>query len=63
MDTAALVDLMSNLIYPMQAIAALYGVYLTVLVFRRIGQKRFRTQPAADEFLDQVSERLKSRHQ
>jgi len=32
-----------------------------VLVFRRIAQKRFRTQPAADEFLDQVSERLRAR--
>ena len=61
MDMAKLVDFMSNLIYPMQAIAAVYGLYLTIMVFRRVGQKRFRTQPAADEFLDQVSERLKSR--
>ena len=61
MDMAKLVDFMSNLIYPMQAIAAVYGLYLTIMVFRRVAQKRFRTQPAADEFLDQVSERLKSR--
>ncbi len=61
MDMAKLVDFMSNLIYPMQGIAAVYGLYLTIMVFRRIGQKRFRTQPAADAFLDQVSERLKAR--
>ena len=61
MDMAKLVDFMSNLIYPMQAFAAVYGLYLTIMVFRRVAQKRFRTQPAADEFLDQVSERLKSR--
>jgi biopolymer transport protein ExbB len=61
MDMSSLVGLMSNLIYPMQGIAAVYGLFLTVLVFRRIGQKRFRSQPAADEFLGQVTERLKSR--
>jgi biopolymer transport protein ExbB/TolQ len=61
MDMAKLVDFMSNLIYPLQAITAVYGLFLTVLVFRRIAQKRFRTQPVADEFLDQVSQRLKSR--
>lgn len=61
MDMAKLVDFMSNLIYPMQAIAAVYGLYLTIMVFRRVAQKQFRTQSAADEFLDQVSERLKSR--
>ena len=52
---------MSNLIYPMQAIAAVYGLFLTILVFRRIAQKRFRTQAAADDFLNQVSERLQGR--
>ena len=60
MDMAKLVDFMSNLIYPMQAIAAVYGLFLTIMVFRRISQKRFRAQHAAG-FLDQVSERLKSR--
>jgi len=52
---------MSNMIYPMQGIAAIYGLFLTVLVFRRVAQKRFRSQSAADEFLNQVGERLKSR--
>jgi biopolymer transport protein ExbB len=41
MDMTAMVDFMSNLIYPLQAITAIYGMYLTILVFRRIGQKRF----------------------
>ncbi|MEI8379222.1 MAG: MotA/TolQ/ExbB proton channel family protein [Planctomycetota bacterium] len=61
MDMAKLVDFMSNLIYPMQAIAAVYGLFLTILVFRRIAQKRFRTQATADDFLNQVSERLQGR--
>ena len=61
MDMAKLVDFMSNLIYPLQAITAIYGLYLTIMVFRRIGQKRFRSDAAAADFLDQVSERLGSR--
>ncbi|HEY4263543.1 MAG TPA: MotA/TolQ/ExbB proton channel family protein [Schlesneria sp.] len=61
MDMAKLVDFMSNLIYPLQAFTAIYGLYLTIMVFRRIAQKRFRTEAAAADFLDQVGERLKSR--
>lgn len=61
MDMAKLVDFMSNLIYPLQGIAAVWGLFLTILVFRRIAQKRFRSEPAANEFLEQVSEKLKMR--
>lgn len=61
MDMAKLVDFMSNLIYPMQGAIAIYGLFLTILVFRRISHKRFRSQQSADEFLDQVTIRLKAR--
>ncbi|MBS0201621.1 MAG: MotA/TolQ/ExbB proton channel family protein [Planctomycetes bacterium] len=61
MDMTKLVDFMSFLIYPLQAITAVYGLFLTILVFRRIAQKQFRSQPAADDFLNQVSERLQAR--
>ena len=61
MDMAKLVDFMSNLIYPLQAFTAIYGLYLTIMVFRRIAQKRFRTDAAAADFLDQVGESLRSR--
>ena len=61
MDMTALVDLMSNLIYPMQGIAAVYGLFLVVLIFRRIGQKQFRSQAAADQFMTQVNEHLQGR--
>jgi biopolymer transport protein ExbB len=61
MDMTAMVDFMSNLIYPLQAITAIYGLFLTILVFRRIGQKRFRTQAGAEDFLNQVGERLQAR--
>ena len=61
MDMTALVDLMSNLIYPLQGIAAVYGLFLVVLIFRRIGQKQFRSQSAADQFMTQVNEHLQGR--
>ena len=61
MDLTALVGLMSNLIYPMQGIAAVYGTYLVILIFRRLGQKRFRSHAVADDFLNQVGEKLESR--
>ena len=61
MDMAKLVDFMSFLIYPLQGITAVYGLFLTILIVRRIGQKRFRSQRAADNFLNQVSERLQAR--
>lgn len=61
MDMTKLVDFMSFLIYPLQGITAVYGLFLTILVFRRISQKQFRSQAAADDFLNQVSERLQAR--
>lgn len=61
MDINALVDLMSNLIYPLQGIAAVYGLFLVILVFRRISQKRFRSEAVAEEFMSQVEEKLQAR--
>jgi biopolymer transport protein ExbB len=54
MDFAKIIDFFSNLIYPLQAITALQGAYLCVVVFRRIAQKRFRSGAAEDEFLGEV---------
>jgi biopolymer transport protein ExbB/TolQ len=60
-NMSKLVDFMSNMIYPLQGITAVYGLFLTILIFRKLGQKRFRSQAAADDFLNQVSERLSAR--
>jgi biopolymer transport protein ExbB/TolQ len=45
-------------IYTSLAIAALYGVFCVVLLLRKIREKRFASDAAAEEFLDQVRERL-----
>jgi biopolymer transport protein ExbB/TolQ len=54
MNFAQIVDFFSNMIYPLQAITALQGAYLCIVVFRRIAQKRFRSAAAEDEFLSEV---------
>ena len=48
-------------IYLAMAAAALFGLFQTVLVFRRIAQKRFRSQAAAGDFLDECRGYLKQR--
>lgn len=56
MDFAKIVDFFSNMIYPLQAITALQGMFLCIIVFRRLKQKQFRSAAAGDEFLSEVRE-------
>src|SRR6188508_3326569 len=44
----------SNSVYVALALDALWGAYCVVVVFLRIGQKRFRSETQQVEFLDQV---------
>lgn len=54
-------DLSGPVIYGAMAIAALYGVFCAVLLFRKISQKRFSSPARAAEFLDEVRSRLQRR--
>lgn len=45
-------------VYSVLGIVALYGAYLALLLFRRIKAKRFASDKAADEFLDDVRDML-----
>lgn len=45
-------------VYSVLGIVALFGAYLALLLFRRIKQKRFASDKAADEFLDDVRDML-----
>lgn len=60
MNFAQVVDFFSNLVYPLQALTALQGVYLCIVVLRRLSQKRFRSAAAEDEFLGEVRGRLQN---
>ncbi|MCA9082090.1 MAG: MotA/TolQ/ExbB proton channel family protein, partial [Planctomycetaceae bacterium] len=57
-----ILELSGPVIYVAMALAALYGVFCVVLLWRKIGQKRFRSVDAAGEFLDEVRENLEARN-
>jgi biopolymer transport protein ExbB/TolQ len=58
MDYETLVIWVGNATYGAQAIVALWGAYCVVMVWRRIGQNRFRDEAAQQEFLGVVTEPL-----
>ena len=45
-------------IYAAQAVSALFGVFMVILLMRKIAQKRFSSHAAAEQFLGEVRERL-----
>ncbi len=52
-------DIIATLIYIVLALIALWGVWCVVMVWRRVGQKRFRTEAQQSEFLDTLEGPLK----
>jgi biopolymer transport protein ExbB len=53
-----ILDWAGPVIYTALGLAALYGVFTVVLLIRKVSEKRFASNAAAEEFLDQVRERL-----
>ena len=51
MDISALTDIVAAVIYVVLALVALWGLYCVVVVWTRVGQKRFRNEEAQIEFL------------
>jgi biopolymer transport protein ExbB/TolQ len=45
-------------IYGLQALTAVFGVFLVILLMRKIAQKRFFSESAAGTFLDDIREKL-----
>ena len=45
-------------IYGMQALVALFGLFFVILLVRRIGQKRFSSASASEQFHEEIRERL-----
>ncbi|HPM82357.1 MAG TPA: MotA/TolQ/ExbB proton channel family protein [Candidatus Anammoximicrobium sp.] len=58
MDYEGLVTYVGNATYGAQAIVALWGAYCVVMVWRRVGQKRFRSEDEQIEFLTAVEDPL-----
>lgn len=62
MNLTPVLDVIGNVIYGLQALTALQGAFLVILVLRRIAQKRFATPAASQEFLGEIRLRLKERN-
>jgi len=60
-DLNTIIEWAGNSIYFFQALGAIYGIYCTVVVLRRISEKRFSNSATAEAFLTEVDEQLKKR--
>ncbi len=58
MDIQTAIDIANNSVYPAQALVALVGVYHVLVLFTRIGKKRFRNRSAAEAFFVQSEDAL-----
>ena len=56
-----ILDFAGLAIYAALGLTALLGLFVTVLLVRRVGQKRFSSDKAGDEFLDDCLARLEQR--
>jgi biopolymer transport protein ExbB/TolQ len=52
-------NFISNTVYVFLALDALWGAYCIIVIFMRLGQKRFRSDRKQDEFLDTIDAALK----
>lgn len=62
MDLEPLYKLAGYAIYGAMAVAATSGVYLVIMLVRRIGQKRFSSNASAEQFLDDIGEELSKKN-
>ena len=51
-------DYVGNSIYGVLALIALWGLYLVIMVWRRVGAKRFKNEKKLNQFMDTVDEPL-----
>jgi len=58
----AILQFTGNAIYVAMALVALYGVFLVILLIRRIAQKRFSSRSAEEQFLEDIRGELEQRN-
>ena len=58
MDFSAVTSIVGNVIYVALALIALWGAFCVIMVWRRVGQARFRNEDEQTEFLDKLDEDL-----
>ena len=52
MDSTAITNVVAVMIYAALALIALWGAFCVIVVWRRVGQSRFRSEQEQDDFLD-----------
>lgn len=57
-ETLNIFDIFSTLMYFALALIALWGAFCVVMVWMRVGAKRFRSEQQQDAFLDELDNRL-----
>ena len=60
MDFTAITNVAAYLIYGALALIALWGAFCVIVVWRRVGQSRFRSEQEQNDFLDVLNESLTS---
>jgi biopolymer transport protein ExbB len=55
---AVITEILGYVIYVMQGVTALWGLFCLILVWRRVQQSRFRSEDQQNEFMEQVEQRL-----
>ncbi|MBN2024606.1 MAG: MotA/TolQ/ExbB proton channel family protein [Pirellulales bacterium] len=58
MDFSAVTNFVGNMIYAALAVVALWGAFCVIVVWRRVGQTRFRNEEEQEAFLDSLDEHL-----
>ena len=61
MDLTPILDIIGQGIYVLQAVTAVQGLFLVILILRRIAIKRFSSQSAADAFFGDVRDQVAAR--
>jgi biopolymer transport protein ExbB/TolQ len=58
MDISNLTGIVGAIIYAAQAGVALWGAYCCVIIWQRVGQKRFKNEQLQEQFLESLNEPL-----
>lgn len=61
-DLGAILDFAQTAIWWALGLVAIYGVFCVVLLVRRVGQKRFSSNVAAEQFLGDVHDQLRQKN-
>jgi biopolymer transport protein ExbB len=62
MNIAEMINKVRDGVYITQAMIALFGVYLLIVMLRQLAKKRFGSRAAADKFLDELRGQLEERN-